>query len=98
MKKAMTSREKYLALLRRNKLKVRGLQIALLVFFIGVWELTTATGGVSPKKVTISLPEANPAPIIVPTTSIVTAKILYILYTIFSRLDLFPRKTKTPRL
>lgn len=44
MKKAMTSREKYLALLRRNKLKVRGLQIALLVFFIGVWELTTAIG------------------------------------------------------
>ena len=44
MKKAMTSREKYLALLRRDKLKVRGLQVALLVIFIGVWELTTAAG------------------------------------------------------
>ncbi|MFR6641722.1 MAG: ABC transporter permease [Christensenellales bacterium] len=44
MKKAMTSREKYLALLRRDKLKVRGLQVALLVIFIGVWELATAAG------------------------------------------------------
>ena len=44
MKKAMTSREKYLALLRRDKLKVRGLQVALLAVFIGVWELATAAG------------------------------------------------------
>lgn len=44
MKKAMTSREKYLALLRRDKLKVRGIQVALLVIFIGVWELATAAG------------------------------------------------------
>lgn len=41
--KTKTPREKFLARQKLDKVKIRSLQIAVLVAFIGLWELTTAT-------------------------------------------------------